>query len=87
MGCATVCKTKLTPPEIARLWGISVEKVLNFIRSGELRAINAATPGRNRRPRYLIGVADLEDFERRRTVGPTPKLPRVKRRVSDGQYY
>ena len=63
MSTGTIQKTKMTPPEIARLWGVSVEKVVAFIRSGELRAINAATPGRNQRPRYLIDVDDLEDFE------------------------
>jgi excisionase family DNA binding protein len=36
-------KKKLTPPEIARLWGVSADKVLTWIRSGELKAMNAAT--------------------------------------------
>ncbi len=88
MRTATIEKQKFTPPEIARLWGVSVEKVVAYIRSGELRAINAATPGRNQRPRYLIDVIDLEDFERRRTVGPAPKLPpRRKWQVSNGDFY
>lgn len=88
MSTATIQKTKFTPPEIARLWGTSTEKILAFIRSGELKAINAATPGRNQRPRYLIDIADLEDFERHRTVGPAPKLPpRRKRQVANGEYY
>ena len=59
-------RRKVTPTEVAALWGIGHAKVLSFIRSGELRAINAATPGRNQRPRYLIDVDDLADFERRR---------------------
>ncbi len=75
MTAAIVSKIKLTPPEVAALWGISVEKVLNFIRSGELRALNGASPGRNQRPRYLIDIADLADFERRRAAGPAPKQP------------
>ncbi len=36
-------RTKLTPPEVAKAWGISPEKVLAWIRSGELRAVNVAT--------------------------------------------
>ena len=88
MTIATVSKTKFTPPEIAADWGISVEKVLNFIRSGELRALNGASPGRNRRPRYLIDIRDLEDFERRRSTGPAPKQPpKQKRQVADGDFY
>ena len=88
MRTTAVEKQKFTPPEIARLWGVSVEKVIAFIRSGELQAMNAATPGRNQRPRYLIDVADLEDFERRRTVGPSPKqAPRHRRERSGDDYY
>lgn len=79
-------KRKLTPPEVARLWGITGDKVIRFIRAGELRAINAASPGRNRRPRYLIDVDDLADFERRREAGPAPK-PLRKRKQQPGEYY
>ena len=89
MRTTTVEKQKFTPPEIARLWGVSVEKVVAFIRSGELRAMNAASPGRNQRPRYLIDVADLEDFERRRAAVPPPKkLPQKQRviRCPDDRY-
>jgi len=80
-------KQKLTPPEVARRWGVSLAKILSFIRSGELRAISAAAPGHNQRPRYLIDVRDLDDFERRRTVAPAPKLPPRQRRQSEEDYY
>src|SRR5437660_5835359 len=40
---STPAKVKLTPPEVAKMWGITPEKVIAFIRSGELRAINVAT--------------------------------------------
>lgn len=66
-------KCKLTPPEVAHLWGVTVDKIYAFIRSGELRAINGATPGRNQRPRFLIDLDDLDDFERRREVQPAPR--------------
>jgi len=85
---ATIEKRKLTPPEVAQLWGVTPDKIVAFIRAGELRAINAATPGRNQRPRYLIDRDDLEDFERRRTVGPAPKqAPRRPRRERTGDDY
>jgi hypothetical protein len=60
-------RAKLTPPVIARMWGISPEKVLAWIRSGELRAMNAATDPSSR-PRYLVAIKDLAAFESRRTI-------------------
>jgi excisionase family DNA binding protein len=63
---------KLTPPQLARLWGISPDKVLAFIHAGELRAVNLATR-RSGRPRYRIDQADVAEFERRREATPQPK--------------
>ena len=80
---------KLTPPQIARMWGVSVEKVHAFIRAGELRAVNGALPGRKQRPRWLVDVEDLADFERRRSNQPAPSKPAPQRRrrgESDGPY-
>jgi hypothetical protein len=73
-------RTKLTPPELAKQWGIDVAKVLHWIKIGELRAINAATD-RNGRSRYLIDLADLSAFEAARTV--QPPMPRLRKRRSD----
>jgi hypothetical protein len=69
-------RTKLTPPALARRWGISVDKVLAWIRSGELRAFNAATRTGGR-PRWLIDETDLIAFENRRSAKP---LVRSRRR-------
>ena len=74
-------KCKLTPPELASRWGISVDKVMTWIRSGELRAINAASAGRNHRPRFLIDLDDIADFERRREVVPPPPKARRQHRI------
>lgn len=60
---------KLTPPKLAKLWGVSTSKVLAFIRSGELKAINLATH-RHNRAWYSIDVSDIEAFERSRQVIP-----------------
>ena len=72
---------KQTPPELARRWGIKPEKVLTWIRSGELRAIDVATQQRGR-PRYLIDPSDVETFEQRRAVLERPALSRRRRRRS-----
>src|SRR5208337_3981837 len=36
-------RTKLTPPQLALLWGIGVDKVVAWVHSGELRAIDGST--------------------------------------------
>ena len=77
---ATSRKTKLTPPELAKLWGIDVQKVLYWIKGCELRAINLATKC-DGRPRYAIDIADIALFETTRTV--QPPAPRVRRRRAD----
>jgi hypothetical protein len=77
----SIRKRKKTPPEVAAMWGISPDKVTAWIKSGELRAIDASTR-RGQRPRYLIGLDDLQDFEARRAVTPDPK-PRRRRRPPD----
>ncbi len=76
-------RKKLSPPELARYWGIGADKVLTWIRSGELRAINAATK-RGGRPRYLIDAKDIEAFEKMRSVTTTPPAPRRRKATSDG---
>ena len=69
---------KLTPPEVARRYRVSPDKVLIWIRRGELRAVNVATTAGGR-PRFLIDEADLAVFENRRTAGPQPKVSRRRR--------
>ncbi len=83
-------RTKLTPPQIAKRFGIDVNKILGWIRSGELRAINGARKANGTKPRFLVDVADLEAFERSRQVSPPPApAPRARRsKPSDViQYY
>ena len=59
--------TKITPRALARRYRVSPDKVLGWIRSGELRAINVATkPGG--RPRFLIDEKDIAAFEERRAA-------------------
>lgn len=67
-------RTKLTVPQLSRQWGVSTNKVVAFIRSGELRATNLATSTAGR-PRYAIDLADVESFERARQVMPASSAP------------
>jgi len=71
-------KTTWTPPELAREWGISPDKILTWIRSGELRAVNIATTQLGR-PRYQIDAEAIESFKRNRASRPAPKPPKKRR--------
>lgn len=69
----------LTPPQVGRQLGVTPEKVIGWIRRGELRAANLATTLKGR-PRYRIAPDDLDSFLVRRTVAPpTPRATRRKR--------
>lgn len=65
----------MTPPQVARRWGVNVEKVLHFVRSGELAAFNIATHVGGR-PRYRIRLADVAAFEQRRAAVPVRQVAR-----------
>ncbi len=76
----------LTPPQIAERLGVAPRKVISWIVSGELQALNLAHRG-CMRPRYSVSPAALAAFERARTVVPTSddnatsKLRRRQRHV------
>ncbi len=70
----------LTPPQLARRWGVAAEKVNALINSGQLRAINLAEDPKGR-PRYRIYLSEVERFEEARATKPPPeKQPRRRRR-------
>jgi hypothetical protein len=72
----------LTPPAVARRWGISPSKVLHWIRAGELRAIDVSKR-RGGRPRFLVSISDLEAFaaSRSSSLGRLADRPRKRRRA------
>ena len=74
----------LTPPIIAERLGVATAKVIGWIRSGELKAINVANRGCSK-PRFSISPDALEDFERAREVIPTgDKVPCLRRKATAG---
>jgi hypothetical protein len=78
-------RRKITPPQLAKQWGVNVAKVVAFIRAGELPAINLAARG-TVRPRYAIDVADVEAFEAGRRIVPDGGLSttqRLRRRAAE----
>lgn len=75
-------RTKITPPQLAKRWGIDPAKVHGWIRSGELRAIDVSST-RGGRPRYLIDVADVAAFEASREVRPPSPVSRRRTVCAD----
>lgn len=74
-------KSVFTPPELAREWGVSPDKILGWIRSGELRAVNMAQ-SQSGRPRYRIDAEAIQDFKAKRANHSPPPQTRRRRRPS-----
>lgn len=69
----------LSPSDIAVSRGINVLKVLTWIKTGELKAVNVATCA-GRLPRWRISPADLEAFDAARAAVPQAPVTRRPRR-------
>ena len=59
----------LTPPEIAVILGVAHAKVLRWIESGELLAVDLST-SRNGRRRFKVARVEFERFLERRSTKP-----------------
>jgi hypothetical protein len=72
----------LTPPKIAKQFGIDPAKVVGWIRRGELVAVNVAdrTGGR---PRWRIASDDLDAFLLRRRSQPPALRPARRKHPAD----
>jgi len=68
----------LTPPAIARQLGVTNDKVLSWIRSGRLKAVNLSDGDR---PRWKISPADLQVFLDTRSNQVSTKPPRTRREI------
>lgn len=69
----------LSPKQVARMWGISHDKILAFIRTGELSAFNVAAES-SRRPRYKITLSAVKQFEEGHSGRDTAKVQPTSRR-------
>jgi len=75
----------LTPPQVAKMVGVKSDKVLYWIHSGQLQAVNLAQK-EGGRPQYAVTPADLDIFKTRRSTRAAPK-PRRARRESLASVY
>lgn len=77
-----ITRTKYSPPEVARQWGVSLHVVYSWIHSGQLRAIDVSKK-RGGRARYRIDQTDLAAFEVARQITPPPPVQRRRRRTAN----
>jgi hypothetical protein len=81
----TVPARGLTITDVARRYRVKRGKVLGWIRSGQLQAINTADP--LSRPRHVVMPAALEAFEQRHASTPAKPPPRRKKRTAEIDYF
>lgn len=73
----------LTPNELAARYGVGVHKVLRWIKSGELVAVNVASDLR-KRPQWVITADALRMFEKGRQSQSTPRAERRRKKSKEG---
>jgi excisionase family DNA binding protein len=61
---------ELTAEQVAEEMRVHKRRVYRWIEMGDLAAINIGTGSRRN---YRISRVDLEDFKRRRRIGPRPQ--------------
>lgn len=67
-------QTHLTPKAICEMLAIGIEPVLNWIHSGQLKAVNVSNSPK--RPRWRISKTDFDAFLASRSTQPTPTKKR-----------
>jgi transposase len=77
-GNISISRSNLTPPQIAKRFGVSVRKVIGWIEGGELAALNLANRGCSR-PRYHITEEAVVQFEQSRLVVPAGSTTTISR--------
>ena len=77
-----------TVQDIQRRYNVTVQTVLGWIHSGELRAVNVGRRQGAKKPRWRITQEALEAFEQARTpVRPAPRGDRRKAPADVVKFY
>ena len=76
------CRQRFHRGQLAKNLGITVDKVLGWIRSGQIDAIDVSTD-RQGRPRYRIDADAIAKFKTARNPAPPPKSNRRKQHKTD----
>lgn len=72
-----------TPPKLAQRWGVKPEKVIAFIRSGELRAFDISKHPGVGKPRFRISPEAVADFENHRESQQARSKPQKRSRARE----
>jgi hypothetical protein len=67
----------LVPRALAKRWSVCVDKVVGFIKTGELRAFNVAS-STSTRPRYRISIEEVRRFEEQTRSDASPRSAESK---------
>ncbi len=76
----------LTPNELARRYGVSIHKVLGWIKTGVLGAVNVAQDER-KRPQWVMLPKHLEAFEAARAPKPARKRAGRRRQAVEQSHF
>ena len=71
----------LTPPVLAKMWRVKSDRILNWIKSGQLRAFDVSSNPGIGRPRYRIPPDAITEFENRRS-GVQSKQTKMRKRTN-----
>lgn len=81
-------KKTLKVAEIAERYRVGAPKVIAWIKSGQLKAVDVSASGKGVKQHYRVFESELEAFEQRRSVCEAESQPRRHRkrrsRVTDG---
>ncbi len=70
---------RFTPPDVAKIYGVSPDTVRLWISQGHLQAVSISKVG-SKRPRYRIEADALAEFDRKRAAKVIPPAVPQKRR-------
>ena len=73
-------KPRLTPIELAELWGVGKKKIYVMIDVGEIEAVDISLPG-SLHKRWVIPVEAVEAYEKRRSNLTEDARAQRRRRV------
>lgn len=82
----TTIDRSLSPRQLAHYLGVGPSKVLQWIRSGRIRAVNLASDPAGR-PRWHVTPEALQEFLAARAATPAAPRPRRQRRSVGIDYY
>jgi len=73
-----------TLQEAGEILGVSWKRVRQWVRNGELSAINVSTNRRSKKPQFRVSIEAIEQFEMNRSVDPP--VARFRRVRTRGEY-